>query len=120
MSSMIHDIVVIRLEAGGFDGEDRFVHGLRRDAVRKDRLVDRDKGAREREHVAATAVIRLEMNGRDDLEVVEEALEQRRVGAGPGVDRLVVVADREDVLVVAGQRMDDAILDGIQVLEFVD
>src|SRR5205085_7972609 len=41
-------------------------------------------------------------------------------GAGPGIDRLVVIADGEDVFVVVSQRPYHAVLHGIQVLELVD
>src|SRR5690242_3494422 len=39
--------------------------------------------------------------------------------AGPGVDRLLVVAHGEHVAVLARERVDDSVLDGVQVLELI-
>src|SRR5207244_581917 len=69
-----------------------------------------------------TSMILAEVNRvlRRDFEVVHEIGEDSAIGSGPGENRLLVVADREDVAVVAGQSAYDAILGGIQVLKLVD
>ena len=57
---------------------------------------------------------------RDDPEVILEVPEDLRISAGPGVHRLLVVADGEDVPVILRQPTHDRVLDRIQVLELVD
>ena len=69
--------------------------------------------------VRTTAVV-LEVDRRRDAEVVDEAREHAGVGAGPRIDRLLVIADAKDVLVIARQRGDHAILNRIQILELID
>src|SRR5439155_9084915 len=65
--------------------------------------VARHQQAAECEDLARTPKIVLEMNDRvaRDLKVVHEVDEHARISAGPGVDRLFVVANREDVSVAA-------------------
>src|ERR1700686_5123229 len=55
-----------------------------------------------------------------DAEVPSEIEKYFWVGARPGVDRLLVVTNHEDVAMVPSQLADDGVLDRIQVLEFVD
>ena len=59
------------------------------------------------------------MIGLGDAEVVPEAAQDGRVGAGPGEDGLLVVAHREAVAVPRGQLGDDLVLSQAQVLELV-
>ena len=59
----------------------------------------------------------------DDFGLVEglvEAEDVARVGAAPAVDRLVVVADDGEVFVGRRQVLEDLVLGGVGVLEFVD
>jgi len=57
---------------------------------------------------------------RGNLEVFLKVPEDLWIRAGPRVDRLLVVADGEDVPMVLRQTTDDCVLDRIQILEFVD
>jgi hypothetical protein len=50
---------------------------------------------------------------------VDELDEDARVGAGPGVDGLLLVADGEDVTVIAPDLADDLVLERIEILELV-
>ena len=66
------------------------------------------------------AVVLLEA---DDLGVGVVALELEDVadvGAAPGVDRLVVVADHGEVAVLAGEQVGEAVLGVVRVLVLVD
>src|SRR5262249_488142 len=64
--------------------------------------------------------ILLEVHNRRQMKVVGERSEQRGFGACPGINGLLVVPNREDVMMIARQRLDQPVLHGIQVLELVD
>src|SRR3981081_3613989 len=55
----------------------------------------------------------------DDVEIVREMREHPWICPSPGIDGLLVIADREHVAVLVGKLADYAILHRIQVLEFV-
>ena len=55
-----------------------------------------------------------------NTKVVDEGAEQRDVGSGPTIDGLVAVTDGEDVLLRGRKRADDGVLNGVEILEFVD
>ena len=113
-------LLVVVVERSDVDREGRQAIGLRLDSLHDGRRVERDEAASQLEDVARTAVILLEADRRRQLEVIEESLEHLGVGAGPRVDRLLVVADGEHVAVILRQRLHDPVLHWIQVLEFVD
>ena len=54
-----------------------------------------------------------------DLEVAAEPFEHHGIGAGPGEDRLLVIADRVEVAVRRGEPLQEIVLDRVHVLEFV-
>ena len=66
------------------------------------------------------AVVVVEVHDRGRREAVPEAGEVAGVGAVPGVDRLVGVADHAQVGAVAPPRLEQAELEGVDVLELVD
>src|SRR5262249_852124 len=66
------------------------------------------------------AVVLLEPYGLGAAEAAIELQDVLDAGAAPAVDRLVVVADDEQVAVRARQVLDERHLDGVRVLEFVD
>src|SRR5690348_5406001 len=86
----------------------------------EERGVDLDEPAGEGDDLARAAAIFAELDVPCQLEVVEEALKDARIGARPRIDRLLLVADGEDVPVVAAELTDDGVLHRIEVLEFVD
>ncbi len=53
-------------------------------------------------------------------EVIHEAEDDLRIGPGPRKDRLLVIADREDVPMPLRQPPDHGVLQRIEVLELVD
>src|SRR5580765_5704459 len=85
----------------------------------KDRSVVGDEPARQIDDLARAAPVLAELRFGADLEVVRKIAKDARVCAGPRVDRLLVVADGEHVLVLFRQRANDLVLAGIQILEFV-
>ena len=89
-------------------------------AVLEDRSVLRQQPSSECNDFRGTAAVFAELEFTNDAEVVDEGEEDFGIRAGPRVDRLFVVADSEDVLVVPGERVNHHVLHGIQVLEFVD
>ena len=93
---------------------------LRFDRLDHGRRVERDEPPRQLEDVARAAVVLLEADARRELEVVQEVSEDRRVRAGPRIDRLLVVADGEHVAVIVRERLHDPVLHRIQVLKLVD
>jgi hypothetical protein len=79
-----------------------------------------DHGVGSVEDRLARPIVLLEL---DDLRAGEQLGEPQdvgRVGAAPAVDRLVVVADDHQVLVIGDQVADQAELRGVGVLELVD
>src|SRR5262249_10346010 len=86
----------------------------------EERGIEGDQLAGEREDLVRAATILLEVDFARQTKVAREVAEHARIGAGPGVDRLLVVAHREHVLVVVRQRAHDPVLYRVQVLEFVD
>ncbi len=93
---------------------------LRFDRLDDSGRVERHEPPSQLEDVARAAAVLLEADARRELEVVQEVSEDRRVRAGPRIDRLLVVADGEHVAVILGQRLHDPVLHRIQVLKFVD
>src|SRR6476620_5138719 len=85
----------------------------------KDRCVVGDEPTRQVDDLARTAPVFAELRFGANLEVVREIAKDARVSAGPRVDRLLIVADSEHVLVLARERADDLVLARIQILEFV-
>src|SRR5580765_7061522 len=85
----------------------------------KDRSVVGDEPARQIDDLARTAPVLAELRLGANLEVVRKIAKDARVCAGPRVDRLLVVANSEHVLVLIRQRADDLVLARIQILEFV-
>ena len=67
-----------------------------------------------------TATILLQMDLGRHTKIVHERDEYLGVCAGPGVNRLIVVTNREHVAMVARERAHHSILHGVQVLELVD
>ena len=66
------------------------------------------------------SVVRREHHAPRGRVVVPEAQDPPHVGEPPGVDRLVVVADHEEVVLGSGKQPDEAKLRGVHVLELVD
>ena len=105
------------------------VEGVRPDAVLRlaiglellleQRGVLRDEPACHLEDLPRAAAVPVEHDRFGDVEVGAEAVEDGGVGAGPGEDGLLVVADREAVAVLGGQAGHDLVLGQAQVLEFV-
>ena len=65
------------------------------------------------------AVIALQPDDAGAGEILLEAQDVLHLGAAPGIDRLVVVADAADVLAVLRQQAQPEILDQVGVLVFV-
>ena len=72
------------------------------------------------EDVAVRAVVLLELDHLLDREILLQVLHVGGRCAAEGVDRLVVVADRENRVVRAGQQPQPLILQPVGVLEFID
>ncbi len=70
------------------------------------------------EDLSGAAAVLVE-DDRLDVVIAAEALEHVGVGAGPGEDRLLVVADGEEVRMRRGQAFQQIVLHGVHVLEFV-
>ena len=83
------------------------------------RRVLRDEPPRHLEDLPRAAPVPVEHDRLGDVEVGAEAVEDGGVGAGPGEDGLLVVADREAVAVLCGQAGHDFVLGQAQVLELV-
>ncbi len=105
----------------GVEDADRLAFAFRRPQVLAEAVrVLRDQRVGGGEDVAVAAVVLLQL---DHVAVRELALELGHVGgvgAAEGVDRLVVVADREQRRVRAGEQLQPAVLQRVGVLEFVD
>ena len=72
------------------------------------------------EDVRGRAVILLEPDDLRAGEILLEAQDVGDLGAAPGIDRLVVVADAADVLALLGEQPEPEILGLVGVLIFVD
>ena len=66
------------------------------------------------------AVVELEMDHFGVGIVVLEVEDVADVGLPPAVDRLIGIADDEEIAVLAGQRGDEHVLDAVGVLVLVD
>ena len=92
---------------------------------RTDRLVEalvigRDHPRGGRDHGRRASVVRREHDAASIRVVRREAEDATHVGQPPGVDRLVVVADHEQVVLRRREKTDEPQLGGIDVLELVD
>ena len=122
-ADVVHDprgFFVVRVERHHRDGEGRLPVGCRWNVVGEERRVHRDELARQIERLARAAVVLIEVNLSRQVEIVHEAREHREIGARPRIDRLLMIADGEHVIVPLGERAHDAILDGIEILKLVD
>ena len=72
------------------------------------------------EDVRGRAVILLEADDLRARKILLEAQDVGHLGAAPGIDRLVVVADAADVLALLGEQAEPEILGLVGVLIFVD
>jgi hypothetical protein len=80
----------------------------------------RDQGIGGGENVAVAAIVLFQL---DHLAMGELALELGHVGgvgAAEGIDRLIVVADREQCRMRPGEQLQPAVLQGVGVLKLVD
>ena len=68
----------------------------------------------------AAAVVLFQLDHAQAGPVLAELVDVFRIGAAPGVDRLVVVAHAGEVAALAGQRFQQAVLRVVGVLVFVD
>ena len=66
------------------------------------------------------AIVFFELEDLRALEVFFEAQDHAVIAAAPRVDRLIVVADDRDVVVLGGEQRDEAVLRDIDVLILVD
>ena len=82
--------------------------------------VVRDHGVRRLENRVRRAVVLLERDRARLGEVALELQDVADVGAAEGVDRLVGIADRADVVMVLGEELQQAVLRVIRVLVLVD
>src|SRR5258708_23943634 len=83
-------------------------------------FIRRDDGARDLQNGAGRAIVLFE---HDDLEIGKVVLEVQNVaniGAAPGINRLVFVADNAQITAFFGQELDDFVLDDVGVLKLVD
>jgi hypothetical protein len=85
----------------------------------EERRVARDEPPRGLEDLAGAAPVPVQHHGVGDLEVGAEAIQNGGVGAGPGKDRLLVVAHGEAVAVIGRETGDHLVLRETQVLELV-
>ena len=82
--------------------------------------VVRDQSGGDREDVAARAIVSLEPDHLCAGKVPLEAQDVFDVGAAPGVDRLIVVADAAQIAVRSGEEAEPEILDDVGVLVLVN
>ena len=82
--------------------------------------VARDDRVRGVEDAFGRAIVLLELDHAGVGEVLLEVEDVAHVGAAEAVDRLVVVADDDEVAVLARQQLDPAVLHGVGVLVLVD
>ena len=86
----------------------------------KTTAVVRDQSRCDREDVAARAIISFESDHLRAGKVPLEPQDVFDVGAAPGVDRLIVVADAAQIAVCLGEEAKPKILDDVGVLVLVD
>jgi hypothetical protein len=72
------------------------------------------------EDVGGGAVVLFQLDRAGAGKIAQELLHVLDLGAAPAVDRLIVVADYEDLAGVAGEHADPRVLQRVGVLEFVD
>ncbi len=115
------DLLPLRWKDERADGEARVALDLVAPRLVEQTRVRLHELPRERHHAARTAAVLTQVIGarRRDLEVVHVLEEDARIGPRPRVDGLLVVADGEDVPVIAGQLPDHRVLHGVQILELV-
>ena len=114
------DFIVFGCESQRRDGKGRRMNRLRVFSVLKDRRVQGDEPTRQLDDLGRAAPVLAQLRRGGNFEVVRKIAKHAGISASPGIDRLLVVSDCKDVLVFAGKRVDDSILDWIQVLEFID
>ena len=125
MPQVVHDplrLAVIVGKAQSFDREWRVVRCLLRLPIREDWLIEGDQPPRDVEYRWRGTTILLQMDDTIgmNLEIFLKVPEDLRIGAGPRIDRLLVVADGEDVPVILRQATNDRVLNRVQVLKLVD
>ena len=79
-----------------------------------------DQGVGGVEDGAGGAVVLLQANGGNVLELVDEGAHVFDAGAAPTIDGLIVVAHRHDMAGIACQQLEPVVLDAVGVLEFID
>ncbi len=72
------------------------------------------------EHSLGGAIVLLQQVLLRHREILLEAQHIAVVGPTPAIDGLVLVADHEDIQVVRGQQLDEAVLGDVGILELVD
>jgi hypothetical protein len=113
------DFGVLGRESEGSDRKETLALGVGVPSVSEDRRIDHYEPAGERNDFARAAAVFFQLRHSVDLEIVGEGEKDLWIRPRPGVDRLLVVADREYVSVIARQLVDDRVLDRIQILELV-
>ncbi len=79
-----------------------------------------DQRVRHGEDLRRGAVVLAQVDGRAGREALVEVKQEAHVGAAPGVDGLVGVADDEEVVVQALEDLHELVLGRVDVLELVD
>src|SRR4051794_23931134 len=72
------------------------------------------------EYVSVRSIVLLELDHPFDVEVALEVLHVRSVCAAKRVNRLIVVAHRENRVFTAGEELQPAVLKLVRILKFVD
>ena len=83
-------------------------------------LVVLDEARRAPDDLRRAAMVRREVDANEARQPARQAEDAPHVGEAPRVDRLVVVADEEDVAALAGEREDELELRAVEVLRLVD
>src|SRR5712692_9239971 len=71
------------------------------------------------ENLVGTPAVAVEYDGPLDREILAESHQHPGVRAGPGEDGLLLIADGEDVSMWRRAPLQDFVLCGVQILEFV-
>ena len=79
-----------------------------------------DQSRRNSKDVPRRSIVTLESNDLGPGKVLLEAQDVFDIGAAPGVDRLVVIADTAQIAVGLGEQPEKKILDNVRVLVLVD
>src|SRR6476620_8959116 len=117
-----HDPVTFTLLALEFPGFDRIPRAslhFRRFIIVEQRWIVRHKNAGGLEHFARAPMILLKMESLFlcQVEMIDECREDFPVCSSPRVNRLLVVADSENILVLAREFAHNPILRGVQILK---